>query len=559
MQIVSELAEKVNSTNYAAMSYNELVTINFAFLLALGEVKPLMEKKRAEEMDAHTHEYVAKMNNYGASKAEILASLEKEAMREYPYDPLPSQDVDEQTPSSNAEDNQDKGEEMLALPEPENKMGETDVIAEDEVPDTTENVETAEDDSAASSSEEESVPVNSERKDDVEIPATYEQESSDTISMTSGEQGFVEEALETLKVLPAPNYIDVNAPYYVEGVFAYGDSARPGYSKPLWRNMRVKDLEAFRSASEKHEKLFLKHEVLASTDDYLIVNKSMNSIKVRMYHFPEQDHDGAESITPDYDGLQELSEDEIKWRKKWITLMKKAIKQAKELSFSDGTDANTPFYDRYKFGRDGKILNLCGDRVRCYEDADTLSELMPSLETYARLFKKRSLVVSKDNCVANLFNGIIYLVLFNIPSQKKRRSETKKSKPVIMEESAPVESEVTESTSPAQDERKLILEAVEMMRELPTPKEIKDSSPYSIQQTFTVTEEGRLFCDVKSFITTISNDMLDKNKALHRKFARTMKASAIVSTDDYTAYIWNKGRSLTVFYYYTNPQAEIAC
>ena len=68
--------------------------------------------------------------------------------------------------------------------------------------------------------------------------------------------------------------------------------------------------------------------------------------------------------------------------------MKKAIKQAKELSFADGTDANTPYYDRYKFGRDGKILNLCGDRVRCYEDADTLSELMPSLETYARLFKK---------------------------------------------------------------------------------------------------------------------------------------------------------------------------
>ena len=78
-----EFAEKVNSTNYAAMSYYELVTINLAFLLALGEVKPLMEKKRTEEMDAHTHEFVAKMNNYGASKAEILASLEKEAMREY--------------------------------------------------------------------------------------------------------------------------------------------------------------------------------------------------------------------------------------------------------------------------------------------------------------------------------------------------------------------------------------------------------------------------------------------------------------------------------------------
>ena len=77
----------------------------------------------------------------------------------------------------------------------------------------------------------------------------------------------------------------------------------------------------------------------------------------------------------------------------------------------------------------------------------------------------------------------------------------------------------------------------------------RERHPYSIQQNFFVTKEGRLFCEGKPFITTINNEMLDKNKALHRKFARTMKANVIVSTDDYTAYIWNEGRSLTVFYY----------
>ena len=46
-----EFTEKVNSINYAAMSYNELVTINLAFHLALGEVKLLMGKKREEEMN----------------------------------------------------------------------------------------------------------------------------------------------------------------------------------------------------------------------------------------------------------------------------------------------------------------------------------------------------------------------------------------------------------------------------------------------------------------------------------------------------------------------------
>ena len=552
-----EFAEKVNSTNYAAMSYYELVTINLAFLLALGEVKPLMEKKRTEEMDAHTHEFVAKMNNYGASKAEILACLEKEAMREIPYGPLPSQDVEEQTPTSKAEDNQDKGEEELALPHPENTDGGMDVIAEDEVPDSDsmESNEAAEEDSAASSSTEDSLPVNSEREDGVEIPVTKEQEYGNTISLTPGEHDFVEEALETLKALTVPDYINVNAPYYVDGTFAYGDTAKPGYSNPKWRNMGRKDLEDFRDASVNYEKLFLKHEVLVSTDEYLVVNESLNSIRVRMYHFPKQYHAGAETISQNYDDLQDLSEDEIRARKFWLSLMKKAIKQAKEFSFLDGTDTNTPFYDRYKFSRDNKTLKLVGDRVRYYEDVNTLSEIMPSYETYARLYINRSLVLAKDNCVATVSEGKIYLVLFNIPPQKKRRCETKKARPVIMEESAPVISKSDACTSPVQRERDLILEAVEMTRNQSVING-SDNSSFSIQQNFFVTKDGGLFCDGKPFITTISDEVLEKNKALHRKYARTMKASSIISTDNYTAYIWNEGRSLTVFYYNTNTQAE---
>ena len=546
MQIVSELAEKVNSTNYAAMSYNELVTINFAFLLALGEVKPLMEKKRAEEMDAHTHEYVAKMNNYGASKAEILASLEKEAMREYPYGPLPSQDVDEQTPSSNAEDNQDKGEEMLALPEPENKMGETDVIAGDEVPDTTENVETAEDDSAASSSEEESVPVNSERKDDVEIPAINEQEYSNTIPMTPGDHDYVDESLEVLKALPAPSYIDVNVPYYVEGIFEYGDSANPGYSNPKWRNMGTKDLEDFRSASEVYENLFLKHDVLASTDDYIVVNESVNSLKVRLYHFPEEDRDGAELITFNEDSRHNLSEEELKRRKMWTSLMRKAIKQAKEFSFADGTDANTPFYDRYKFGRDGKILNLCGDRERFYEDADTLSELMPSFETYARLYREQSLMVSKDNCVASVFCGTIYLVLFNIPSRKKKRGAKKKSEPASKDNSVP-------------EENPLITKAIEITRALPVGKSTDANDPYFIQYNLAVTEDGVLIPRGNPFSKNVKDrEELAKERRNHERFAKRLKANYLISNDNYTAFLWNDSKSLMVFYYNTTGKATTA-
>ena len=99
----SGFSKMVNSTNYATMSYGELVTLNFAFLLAVGEIKPLMDTKRAEEMDARTEEYVAKMNTYGASKDEILACLEKKLMREAPYASLTSLDVDDQTPTEETE------------------------------------------------------------------------------------------------------------------------------------------------------------------------------------------------------------------------------------------------------------------------------------------------------------------------------------------------------------------------------------------------------------------------------------------------------------------------
>lgn len=556
-------AEMANSANYAAMNYGELLNTKNAFTWAIGfHIDPLLKTKRLEEMEKITRAYVTAMNGYDATREEIIACLEKVGMKESHMFSSPRKD--DQTPSVNAGIRQNDGKSHLALPSPESSKSDLSVNADRESPegDSSENDEAAEDDSAASSPEGDSHPIITENKDGVDKQmepksedvvdalATVEQDSSDTNNMTPGMQAFVDEALEVLKALPAPDDIDVNAPYYVEGDFAYGDFARPGYSKPTWRNMGKTDLEAFRSATEKYEKLFLKHEVLASTDDYLVISESLNSIKVRMYHFPEEYRDGSESITTNDNSCHDLSKDEMKRRKMWVSLMRKAIKQAKEQSFSDGTDANTPFYDRYKFGRDGKILNLCGDRVRCYEDADTLSELMPSFETYARLYRRGSLVVSKDNCVANVSNGIIYLVLFNIPTQENKKRVAKKPTSVakditVVEESAPVSNVSTD-----QIVSNVIIKATEMSRALPVSKGTDVNTPYYVQQEYVISNDGGLFPTGKTFSTNFSIDTLDKNKASHRKLASAMKASALVSGNDYTAFVWNNGKNVCVYSYH---------
>ena len=97
-----------------------------------------------------------------------------------------------------------------------------------------------------------------------------------------------------------------------------------------------------------------------------------------------------------------------------------------------------------------------------------------------------------------------------------------------------------------------------MTRERPVGSSIDVNKPYSVQQNYIITNSGGLFRDGKAFSTNLSVEMIDKNKTLHKKFARTMKASALVSTDDYTAYIWDEGKKLSVFYYNSKNKATSA-
>lgn len=689
-----QLAEMVNSANYAAMSYNELVTIDMAFHLAILEVTPLIEKKRTEEIAAHTHEYVAIMNNYGTSKAEILDCLEREVLRETPYDPFTPQDVDDQAqetvPGEDSWKEQAHKETILLLPEHVESMVD---VAQDQVMTVSADVE--------------------------EQPAEEAPESNEAVSMETNNVTFVEEAMGIMRTLTIPENVNPNEPYYMECDFSY--EGELGHSDPSGRNMRRKDLEEFRSASEVYYRVFKKKNVIASTNDCLAYNDSLNTITVRLYHFPEDAGNTAD--TPVQEAA--LTVDETKKQKKKQSYLRKAIKLAKENAYSDGTDVDRPFYDKYMF-RPGmkRSIELKRERERHYEDAADLTELMPAFESYARLFHEGYTVLAKDNCVAAMMYETIYVVLFNIPTQEKKRGRVSKElTPMAKDVSAPKESEVVTDSSTNQSERDFILNADEMTKTLPveivattnaaetssiinhgaedneeTKKELvknrrlikkamkaakeeamtdetnspflmmvsylvgsnhisktstfpkiyedaallakrkldfekkiglmpgnplvinkenclavmkdplsfgsksidvvylhvpnnKDAknltyenehdnksnadsytnyliekavertkileinggtdvkAPYYIQQDYIIPQEKELLTNGASFCFHFSLDSLDKYKALHRKYARAMKATQILSADDYTAFIWNGGKNVCVYYY----------
>ena len=256
----TQLAEMVNHANYAAMSYGELVTLNFAYLLAIGDIKPLIQKKRAEEMDAITDEYVAKMNNYMASKDEILFRIEKKQMRMAPYAPdqTHTMDVDDQTPKRDVAENQDKGDSVLALPE---HCAST--------------MDDLEDETTVSA-------------DAIEAPAKEGTETAKSISLEKSGNSFVEDAVEIMKTLSLPTNVESQEPYHITCDFTCGDNGEFGHSDPYGRNMSKKDLEDYRVAREKFIRLFEKKTVIASSNDYLVYLDGVETYKVSIYHFPEE-------------------------------------------------------------------------------------------------------------------------------------------------------------------------------------------------------------------------------------------------------------------------------
>lgn len=621
MNSIFSLAEMANTADYAAMNYGELLKTKLAFTGAIGlQINPLLETKRLEEMGTITHIFMTAMNAYDATRSEILSCLEHEGMKEK-HMFSSEQDVDDQTidvaPDNTTECVHQEAEPILALPEHiedktdssnkfvpwdemikllcecnENvldklmstppKMKKQDAAPAD--PDSidlweywaslagvdTQEDETAQDDSASSLPEVKPYAALPEHVDDVDNQVTLE--SVDCVTWSSDDEPIVQDdgnqatkeetlairALEVVKECRIPQEIDANAPYFVDYTICFGENGDIRKDGKHGRNLDVKDLEDFRAVSETYMKIFLKKEVLMSTEDYLVVKDGEKRIKVRLYHFPENggmNEEESKMVSysnriPDYVVID---------LHKTHRRIRKAMEKAKEYTESLGS-SSSPFYDKYLFRDNGAHAELHNDPVRIVEDVDTLARIKSAFETYARFYKEGTIVISEDNCIAaEMDNDYIYMLVFNFPGQekttvpekKRRRTRKKVSEPTAKDISVSEEPTMVSNTSPAQTERDLILKAVEMSQTLPVASGTDTSTPFYVQHSFSITNEGDLIYNGKPFSENVTLEGFDRYRKSHRKFARAMKANTLVSTNDYTAFISNDGKSLTIYTYNT--------
>ncbi|MBO7562922.1 MAG: hypothetical protein J6T04_08595 [Bacteroidales bacterium] len=405
-------------------------------------------------------------------------------------------------------------------------------------------------------------PLEENPVEDEDTPGAEEPVADDSTSPETTEQTLAEKAMEKFKRSRVPWDIDVKAPYYIETIYNIDNNGDLSHSSTRRRNISKNDLEALRTASEKFERLFLKDNVLALDDEYLVTSYGKDAIKVRQFHFPESEQQtpsmSADTLT--------LSKTDLKEWKRKNRMMERTIKKAKEFSKINDTDTNVPFYERFRYKHRGcNIIDLSLAPIRINENnAGTIEEIKSVFETYSRLSNEDNVVLSKKNAVAVMNGETIYIVLFNIPVEKKKRKATKKervsqkSAPVIKDDTVTKEPEVEVNPSPSQSVRDLILKAVEMTKTLPVSNGTDINSPYFVQNSFCITNNGELILTGKPFGSNVDADGFGKYKKNHWKYAKTMKASALVQTDNYTAYIWNEGKSLTVFYYNTQDKKEAA-
>ena len=108
------------------------------------------------------------------------------------------------------------------------------------------------------------------------------------------------------------------------------------------------------------------------------------------------------------------------------------------------------------------------------------------------------------------------------------------------------------------DEQRLIETAVEMTKSRGVGMMTDKTAPYFVQDEFKVTDAGELQRTIRPFSRNIRVDEFDSFKESHRKRAQTYNASYVSSTDDYTAFIIDGGKTVCVFYYNTKGMADAA-
>lgn len=563
------IAEMADTADYAAMNYGELLRTKLAFTGAVGlQINPLLEEKRLYEMANITHIYMTAMNAYEATRSEILTCLEAEGMKESRMF-THTQDVDDQTSTMNVDDNQNKGETVLALPEP-SLMSTTEIMETESAEgskDEGQNKDVAQDSDQKGYADNEGIET---------LPSEVVSLTGPADVKTTPPSLLVDAAIKTAKRGRIPNEIDVNGPYFVRYTIKYDDNGNLCLDGKSGRNLDKKDLEEFRAAAEKHHKLFRKEEIMMSTDDCLVYREDEKTIKVIFYHFIESSGDGVESIKPKEASYSNRIPDDLTVDlHKTHRRMKRAIEKAMKFSASIGS-SNSPYYEKYIFYDNGVNVTLNSNPERVSEDENTLIEIKAAFETYAKFYTDGVVLISEENCVVVKVGKDLYVLLFNFPSQakvsapaKRRRSKAVKETESFIDEVKVVESagssdvltddETDKDITLDAKEQDIVDRAVEMTKSLQVGNGTDANNPYFIQCEFSIVGDGALILKGKPFSKNVSDKQeLVKLRRNHSRFAKTMKAINPVSTDNYTAYVWNEGKNLSVFYYNTRGLADAA-
>lgn len=488
-----------NTANYAEMDYKSLCEINFAFNWGMYNIKTLLKQKRMEEMASITKEYITAMNRYLATIEEIVSCIKKEAKEEIEKSSDAqdiSNDVDGQTPDTS-----------------EPSAGCQISKANETMEECNENT----------------------------LPNASEPKSNGR-SANSGDNNPIKNAIEAMKGFPVPEEIDTNKPYYYERKIQVEPNGKYISISSFGKNMDNKTLESFKEASYYFIKHLQRNEAMVSLDNILATDDGKGRYCIREYHYSDND-DGHEAETQQ-SGEELITKDESRKIKHNHRIMKESIEIAKQFSLASGDDIHTPFFDRYEFYFNKEPMrNEQQVYKRQYEEESALIAIASAFETYARVRYDDAEVISIDNGVAVMLDGKIFVLFCYIPEKEPKEYK----KPVLSESPKPMDGEKYVIT-----EQGYIDKAVEFAKEKAKPhRHIKDMtpSPRFIQDEFSINEFGEVKRSARRFSQKIKNNEFDKYREIHKRRAQSYNASYLVANNDYTAYISNEGRNISVYLY----------
>lgn len=570
------LVEMIKTADYAAMEYEELLHTKNAMEFAIGyNINSHLDEKRADKIKKITHAYVMHMNAYSVTKEEVVKLLESETFDGGIDFSKSHDDVDDQSSTSECNDSCKTVENKSSEQEDSrvNKEGGVDAfeywtsLAEKDDVSTSAGAESA-------SPEAEAVPEAD--KHTVGVTADVDAEETD---IESEEVSLVNQAIEKAKSGGLPDNIDTAYPYFVDYSFSTSTNGDIRCSMKVGKNASVATINEMKHEDMNYAKMCSANMDIESGNDYLAYKVASNEegsgeacYKVIIYHIPE---DGADYLPRRYemsDRAANVCEDPAKYRK----VIRKCLKEVE--SNYNSEDANASFYEMYRCSfviGDDTMVAMQGHHNRVYVDSGMLPGIKDAFEKCANLRMKSTLddcanrpiknvlVVKTERSIAyfDILNDSDHIYVFTIhPTDNDTTDDASKTLNEQPQVAGSVASEshaatevmaVPEIECVSSADVDILMKGVEISKSLPVSMTLDVNKPCFVQHDFSILNDGNVVYSGKPFCLEVVGDMVNiKNR--HKRYAKTMASNAVVSTDEYTAYIHNGGKNMSVFRYHLN-------